>query len=375
MDLEQFGIFEMLLGAVVSALGACWLGYRVARHFLLRRYRDRIKKLETQLKEVEDAVTNPEDNLWHRRPIDRPQDLTVRLSSAPPIVSVANLKGGVGKTTLAANLAAYFDRDQGKRVLLVDLDYQGSLSSLCLIGAGQLSPTIFQTNQVVAGLRDGEWLSQQATSLHPVLSRSAISTCFYDFVNLENHLMVEWLTSRKAPDVRFNLAKALTSDEVRSRFDLIILDLPPRQTTGFVNAVASSTHLLVPTVLDRLSAEAVPTFLKQLRAMKLDLAPQLELLGVVPTMTAQAQNLSAGEREALQVMMEEAPQGWGGDTHVFSAAFIPDKAAIARAANRQFAYMDRDCQALFQRLGSAIDARLATVPGWKTATSQEAVSR
>lgn len=371
MDLEQFGIFEMLLGAVVSALGACWLGYRVARHFLLRKYRERIKTLEEQLKTVEEAVTQPEENLWHRRPIDRPQHLTARFSTAPPIVSIANLKGGVGKTTLAANLACYFDQDRGKRVLLVDLDYQGSLSSLCLVGAGQLTPTTFQTNQVVSGAKDGEWLSERATSLHPALSRSAISTCFYDFVNLENHLMVEWLTARKAPDVRFNLAKALASEPIRQRFDLVILDLPPRQTTGFVNAISASTHLLIPTVLDRLSTEAVPTFLKQLRAMKLDLAPQLELLGVVPTMTTQSTGLTASEREALQVMMQEAPQGWGSDAFVFSDAFIPDKAAIARAANRNFAYNDRDCQWLFQRLGSAIDKRLATIPGWQAATQKE----
>ncbi len=47
-----------------------------------------------------------------------------------PVIAVMNLKGGVGKTTLTANLGAMFSRS--KRVLLVDLDYQGSLTSMCL---------------------------------------------------------------------------------------------------------------------------------------------------------------------------------------------------------------------------------------------------
>lgn len=52
-----------------------------------------------------------------------------------PIIMVANLKGGVGKTTLTANLAAFFS-ERGKRVLLIDCDYQGSLSNMLLSADG-----------------------------------------------------------------------------------------------------------------------------------------------------------------------------------------------------------------------------------------------
>src|SRR6476620_11694245 len=67
--------------------------------------------------------------VWLTRPIHQPDDYEHRLAAAK-ILSIANLKGGVGKTTLAANVAAYLAKDWGKRILLIDLDFQGSLSSM-----------------------------------------------------------------------------------------------------------------------------------------------------------------------------------------------------------------------------------------------------
>src|SRR6266567_2041621 len=67
--------------------------------------------------------------IWLTRPIHQPDEYknNVRRSK---ILAIANLKGGVGKTTLAANIGAYLAKDWQKRVLLIDLDFQGSLSSM-----------------------------------------------------------------------------------------------------------------------------------------------------------------------------------------------------------------------------------------------------
>ncbi len=69
--------------------------------------------------------------LWTLEPIVQPDNYQGNVKSAR-IVSIVNLKGGVGKTTIAANAAAHLahHRNWKKRVLLIDLDYQGSLSSM-----------------------------------------------------------------------------------------------------------------------------------------------------------------------------------------------------------------------------------------------------
>ena len=69
----------------------------------------------------------------------------------------------------------------------------------------------------------------------------------------EIQVMFRWLTARE-PEVRYNLHHYLQSHvfqtDSRYAFDLVLIDCPPRLLTGSVNALAASTHVLVPTILD-----------------------------------------------------------------------------------------------------------------------------
>src|SRR5207245_5019301 len=95
----------------------------------LKSLREQIKDLTEQMQ----SIVNLAGKIWEKPivvPIPPFRPLATRNA---PVIAVTNLKGGVGKTTIAANLGATL-WSQGYRVLLIDLDYQGSLTSLCLDG-------------------------------------------------------------------------------------------------------------------------------------------------------------------------------------------------------------------------------------------------
>src|SRR5205807_10288596 len=109
------------------------------------------------------------------------------------------------------------------------------------------------------------------------------------------------------------LAKLLLSDEMADSFDVMLIDAPPRLTAGTVNAFCASTHLLVPTVFDLLSAEAVGTFLNGAEALKHSLNHGIDLLGVVGMLTYQQGKLSVREENAKRAAMRQVAQAWSAN--------------------------------------------------------------
>ena len=73
------------------------------------------------------------------------------------VLTVINYKGGVGKTTVVAGLAAYFT-SQGKRVLIIDFDYQGSLTRMMILGARLPLGSSIRADNVIGGEIDGDGL-------------------------------------------------------------------------------------------------------------------------------------------------------------------------------------------------------------------------
>ena len=107
-----------------------------------------------------------------------------------------------------------------------------------------------------------------------------------------------WLGEEKQTiDARYLLARFLLRPEIRRQYGLIILDMPPRLTLGSLNALVTSDYLIVPTVLDKLSAEAVGTFLSQMKTIVADMRLPLQLAGIVGNMS-RLETLSPNERSA-----------------------------------------------------------------------------
>jgi cellulose biosynthesis protein BcsQ len=201
---------------------------------------------------------------------------------------------------------------------------------------------------------------RNSIALDQRLSRTRLISAFNQFRRTENRLMLRWLIEDKhRRDIRHALAQVMWSPEVRRSFDVVIFDAPPRFTMGTVAAVAASTHVLIPTGLDKLSAEAVGPALATLKLLKAKLNPPLKLLGVVGNLSRQ-DGLTPVEELALETV-RSAFREWDGDASekiVFERT-LPRRQGIIDAAGEDIAYLTNpDARQLFGALGKEVAARL-----------------
>jgi cellulose biosynthesis protein BcsQ/uncharacterized membrane-anchored protein YhcB (DUF1043 family) len=249
--------------------------------------------LETRAR-IEDA-TRTDGRIWLRPPAGPVTSFRSPEQRQSTIISVLNFKGGVGKTTITANLAATLAAKES-RCLMVDLDYQRSLSMLLV---GNKDRVILHR----AGFTVQHFLSGESHSARDLLSRvkdlaPALPNCAVltnsdrrsespgadGLEETESRLMIEWLFDRNRPDPRYFLREALHERALGDAFRYVLLDCPPRLTTACVNALAASDYVLIPVVPDAVSIRAAENLLTTLRGLREVVCPHLRVLAVVPNM-------------------------------------------------------------------------------------------
>ena len=311
---------------------------------------------ENRFRELLTTLRGNETGLWttFQKSVPFP-DFDARIGRRKPIIiTVANNKGGVCKTTITGNLLAYFDKQLNLKVLVIDLDYQGSLSTM--LRAEQDTADARQSN-VNALLNRGAGLGALYSATRRLgarLPRSELASAFYELALFEDSLMVEWLLQEGGDDVRYRLASVLLQDGIGDKFDVVLIDCPPRLTTGTINALCASTHVLVPTIFNPIAAEPVANFIRTTKRLMDHLNPKLEFLGVVETLTPRA-NEGRDARAAGRRVISEALETSFPGIHILKND-VPRRAALAKGG---VAYLDGGvAKKIFDALGSEIKEKV-----------------
>lgn len=174
------------------------------------------------------------------------------------IISVANHKGGVGKTTSVSSLGASL-AELGRRVLLVDLDPQGNLSQS--LSVPQTGRTLYEA------MREGKDLPQVQ-----VRERLWVCPSSIDLVSMDLELST-------LPGREYRLRELLSPLD----FDYILLDCPPSLGLLTINALSASGEVLIPLTPEALPAKGLGTLLEVVRKVEEGLNPDLHLGGVLIT--------------------------------------------------------------------------------------------
>jgi len=190
------------------------------------------------------------------------------------IIAIANQKGGVGKTTTAINLSSCL-AEKGKKVLSVDMDPQGNMTS----GLGMEKSSVDKT---IYDLIIGE------VNIEEVIVNNLLDNL--DLIPTSIDLSAAEIELIGIDEKEYILKNALY--KIKDQYDFIIIDCPPSLSMLTINAMSTADSVIVPIQCEYYALEGLSQLMHTVELVKERLNPILEMEGVVFTMFDARTNLS-----------------------------------------------------------------------------------